>query len=62
MGNRAESHRWLAEYYYYIGQIGMAIKQLQLANKAVGSNFYERSKIEARLRQLQTEATGKKNS
>ncbi|MGR6034028.1 MAG: beta-barrel assembly-enhancing protease [Candidatus Nitrosoglobus sp.] len=62
IGNRAESHRWLAEYYYYSGQIGMAIKQLELANKAVGSSFYERSKIEARLRQLQIEIRAKKDS
>jgi predicted Zn-dependent protease len=61
IGNRAESHRWLAEYHYYSGQIGMAIKQLELANKAVGSSFYERSKIEARLRQLQMEASAKED-
>ncbi len=54
-GNQAEAHRWLAEYYYYNGQTDMAIKQLQLASKNVGNNFYERSTIEARLRQLQKE-------
>jgi beta-barrel assembly-enhancing protease len=61
-GNQAEAHRWLAEYYYYYGQTEMAIKQLQLANKNVGSDFYERSKIEARLRQLQLEIKNEKDS
>lgn len=55
-GNQAEAHRWLAEYYYYNGQTDRAIKQLQLARKNVGDNFYARSTIEARLRQLQKEA------
>jgi predicted Zn-dependent protease len=61
-GNQAESHRWLAEYHYYSGQIDMAIKQLELANKVVGNDFYERSKIEARLRQLQMEVKAEEDS
>lgn len=61
-GSQAEAHRWLAEYYYYNGQTDMAIKQLQLATKAVDNNFYERSRIEARLRQLQTEVTAEGES
>jgi predicted Zn-dependent protease len=61
-GNQAESHRWLAEYHYYSGQIDMAIKQLELANRAVGNDFYERSKIEARLRQLQMEVKAEEDS
>lgn len=62
IGNRAEAHRWLAEYRYYSGQTEMAIKQLELASKAAGNDFYERSKIEARLRQLQREIKANKNS
>ncbi|WP_231561835.1 M48 family metalloprotease [Nitrosococcus oceani] len=61
-GNRAESHRWLAEYYYYNGQPERAIKQLQLASKAANDNFYQRSKIEARLRQLQREVDAGENT
>jgi predicted Zn-dependent protease len=40
----------------------MAIKQLELANKVVGNDFYERSKIEARLRQLQMEVKAEEDS
>lgn len=54
-GNRAEAHRWLAEHHYYNGQTEMAIRQLQLASKEASGDFYQRSKIEARLRQLQME-------
>ncbi|ADE16532.1 peptidase M48 Ste24p [Nitrosococcus halophilus Nc 4] len=61
-GNRAEAHRWLAEYHYYNGQTDMAIKQLQLASKAASNDFYERSKIEARLRQLQMEINAEEDS
>ncbi|CAH9015296.1 M48 family metalloprotease [Candidatus Nitrosacidococcus sp. I8] len=62
IGNQAESHRWMAEYYYDYGQIGMAISQLKLASKSIGNDFHEHSKIDARLRELEAEVKINKNS
>jgi len=36
----AESHRYLAEYYYAVGQTSFAILQINLAKKAKDNNFY----------------------
>lgn len=54
-GNMAESHIALSEHYYLNGEIGAAIHQLELASKRSGDDFYRNSRIEARLKQLETE-------
>lgn len=36
----AESHRYLAEYYYSVGQLQDAIFQIRLARQSKGVNFY----------------------
>lgn len=46
----AESHRYLAEYYYSIGQTREAITQTKLALKAKDINFYLSSILNQRLR------------
>lgn len=45
----AESHRYLAEYYYATGQTNDAILQIKLAQKSKGLNFQLSSILAARL-------------
>ncbi|MCK5477941.1 MAG: M48 family metallopeptidase, partial [Methylococcales bacterium] len=45
----AESHRYLAEYYYLTGHTPSAIMQIKLAKKAKGINFYLQSILDERL-------------
>lgn len=54
-GNESESHIALSEYYYLNGELGAAIHQLELASKRSGDDFYRNSRIEARLKTLETE-------
>jgi predicted Zn-dependent protease len=54
-GNPAESHIALSEHYYLNGEIGAAIHQLELASQRSGNDFYRNSRIEARLKQLESE-------
>lgn len=46
----AESHRYLAEYYYSIGQIKDALLQIKLAQQSKGLNFQLSSILNERLR------------
>ncbi len=45
----AESHRYLAEYYYAIGQTPFAILQINLAKKTKDINFYLQAILSERL-------------
>jgi predicted Zn-dependent protease len=45
----AESHRYLAEYYYATGQTKDAILQIKLAQKSKGLNFQLSSILNERL-------------
>jgi len=49
LGNQVNLHRYMAEYYYAIGQTGAAIMQIKLAKKSKGLNFYLTSILEDRL-------------
>jgi predicted Zn-dependent protease len=60
LGKDAESHRFLAEYYYATGQTKAAILQLGIAHKMAGSNFYLNSVIDDRLRDLLEEEKERK--
>lgn len=51
-GKAAQQHRSLAEAYLLRGQLPAAIEQLEIAQKVKGTDFYELSAIDARLRQL----------
>ena len=57
LGDSAESHMSLAEYYYQSGDLGAAIHQLKLASRVPGNDFYRSSRIEARLQEFETEKT-----
>ena len=55
-GRRIGQHRAQAESYYRKGNLAAAVDQLELATKQVrGSDFYEMSIAESRLRQLRVE-------
>jgi len=55
MGRTAESQATLAEHYYRRGQLDLAIHQLTLAARHTGNDFYQASRIEARLEEMQRE-------
>ena len=54
-GKTAESHRALAEYHYLNGELEAAVKQLGIALRTSGLGFHEKSKLEARLREIDSE-------
>jgi predicted Zn-dependent protease len=51
-GQAIGQHRALAEAYYRKGNLSAAVDQLEIAVKFKGSNFYEISSAESRLREL----------
>jgi len=51
----AESHRYIAEYYYATGQIREAIMQIHLAQKSKGVDAYLAAILEERLHFLHTQ-------
>ncbi|HEY0722194.1 MAG TPA: M48 family metalloprotease [Gammaproteobacteria bacterium] len=53
LGNEAASHEAYAEHYALHDEYHSAIDQLNLARLVKGSDFYQMSRIEARLTQLQ---------
>ncbi len=55
LGRTAESQAALAEHYYRRGQLDLAIHQLTLASRHRGNDFYQASRIEARLDELMRE-------
>ena len=55
MGRILLQHRAQAEAYYNQGLLLPAIEQLHLAQKAPDGDFYERSEVDARLRELQAQ-------
>jgi predicted Zn-dependent protease len=52
LGKQLLQHRSLAEAYLLQGQLPAAVEQLQLAQKAPDGDFYERSQVDARLREM----------
>ncbi len=58
----AESHRYLAEYYYASGQTKAAILQINLAKKADGINFYLLAILDDRLRFFQYDENQRKKN
>ena len=55
LGKKAEAHRYLAEYYYAIGQTESAITQTEIGIKAAKGNFYLTAILEERLKRYKTE-------
>lgn len=60
LGNEAEGHRYMAEYYYHAGHNRAAILQLKLALQAAGDNFYLATMIDQRLGELMAEEKAKR--
>lgn len=54
-GKVMDSRMALAEHYYLNGELDAAIHQLQLAANEPGGDFYLNSRLEARLKDLETE-------
>lgn len=52
LGKQLLQHRALAEAYLLQGQLPAAVEQLQLAQKAPDGDFYDRSQVDARLREM----------
>ena len=55
MKSSFESHKALAEYYYFSGNPNAAIQQLQIATRYAGDNFYLQSSLEARIAAIKEE-------
>ncbi|BBL70468.1 putative beta-barrel assembly-enhancing protease [Methylogaea oryzae] len=60
LGNEAEGHRYMAEYYYHAGHNRAAILQLKLALQAAKGNFYLSTMIDQRLGELMEEERAKR--
>ena len=59
-GRDVESHQAMAEYYYQLGELEVAIEQLKIARTRTDKeNFYQNSRIEARLKQWEAEKAGR---
>jgi predicted Zn-dependent protease len=54
LGRRLAQHRALAESYYRVGNVKLAIEQLLLAQKSGDGDFYQQSSVDARLRELRS--------
>ena len=54
-GRRIAQHRAQAEAYYRRGNLSAAVEQLEIAVKVRGSDFYEVSSAESRLRELRAQ-------
>ena len=55
LGQQAQGHKYLSEYYYLIGSLKQAILQLEIALKRPELDFYESSRLESRLAELREE-------
>lgn len=54
LGQKSQSHSWLAEYYYASGRLEQAADQLRLAAEFANRDEYQLAKITARLREVET--------
>ncbi len=55
VGKAMDSRMALAEHFYHIGELDAAIHQLTLAANEPGGDFYKRSRVDARIQELQQE-------
>ncbi|MCB1877535.1 MAG: M48 family metallopeptidase [Chromatiales bacterium] len=53
-GQSARGHLTVGEFYYTQGQTEPAVRQLEIAKREAGDDFYLASQIEARLKEFQT--------
>jgi beta-barrel assembly-enhancing protease len=59
-GRTVDAHESLSEFYYRTGDLRSAVDQLKMARRLARSDFYQASKIEARLSDLRAEAKAAK--
>ncbi len=59
-GLEAESHRFLAEYYYALGNTHQAILQIKLAKQSKNLNFYLKAILDERLNHFRQEEQQRK--
>jgi predicted Zn-dependent protease len=57
-----EAHEAWAEYHYLFGRLPLAIEHLRTALRQPEINFYAKSRLEARLRELETESSASPGS
>lgn len=62
MGNKSESHIWLAEAYYHSGQLAASADQLRIAADYARGDEYQRAKISSRLREVETQLATMENN
>lgn len=60
LGNKAESHRYIAEYYYQTGQTRSAITQLNIAQRAAKNNNYLIELLDSRKKLFEEEEKERK--
>jgi predicted Zn-dependent protease len=60
MKREADAHEAMAEHYFLTGQTFEAVEQLRLATRIPGQDFYQASRIEARLQALEALALEEK--
>ncbi len=53
MGEKSQSHAWLAEYYYNSGRLEQAADQLRIAAEFAKGDEFQLAKISARLRDVE---------
>ncbi|MFW5451763.1 MAG: M48 family metalloprotease [Methylophagaceae bacterium] len=53
LGEKSQSHSWLAEYYYSSGRLEQAADQLRIAANFAKGDEYQLSKISSKLRELE---------
>mgnify|MGYP001170723003 CR=1 FL=1 len=52
LGNKLLQHRAQAEAYFHRGELALAIQQLELARSTGGGNYFEKSSIDARMKEF----------
>jgi predicted Zn-dependent protease len=52
LGRQGAQHRAQGEAYALLGQLSLAVEQMDLAQRSKDNDFFEQSVIDARLRQL----------
>jgi len=55
LGENGEANRYQAEYYFAVGQLESAVRQLEIALREPNLSFYESAKLEARLEEIKYE-------
>ncbi len=55
LGNKVESHEFMAMHYYLMGALEPALLQLKIALRVPGLDFYQTARLESQLKKVQSE-------